>query len=277
MTIQLTTAHILAVAPSNPQPSEVVAALLPVLERYHINQTPERLGMFLAQWAHESNFVCQSENLNYRADRLVAVWPNRFPSLAAARPYAHNPQALANKVYNGRMGNREGTDDGWNFRGKGWPQLTGRANYERFSQLTGLDLVGNPSLIMTPAGSAAVCGAFWDAAGCNELADRGDMVSITQKINGGQNGFADRLARYRTVIKLLRAAPNVAAAPRPAPVAPPPMDIHTAVPAQSAPRVLLSQAGDEFQDITGKRVTVTDAKQVVINATNPEKIQVRLD
>lgn len=270
MTVKLTTDHILAVAPGNPNPDEVVAALLPVLDRYQINQTPERLGMFLAQWAHESNFICQSENLNYSAKRLVEVWPRRFSSLAAAAPYGNNPQALANKVYNGRMGNREGSSDGWNYRGKGWPQLTGRDNYEHFGHSTGLDLVGNPSLLMTPAGSAAVCGAFWYEAGCNDLADRGDMVSITQKINGGQNGFDDRLARYRKVIGLLRGQAQAS------PAVPAPIDVHFDA-AQDSPRVVLSQGGQPFQDISGARVEIKNAGSVVINATDPAKIQVRVD
>ncbi|MVN88973.1 glycoside hydrolase family 19 protein [Deinococcus sp. HMF7620] len=210
MNLILTPEHIRAVA-TNPAPNGVVHALAPVIRRFDIDQTPERLGMFLAQWGHESNFVVQSENLNYSAERLCQVWPNRFPNMAAARPYARNPQALANKVYNGRMGNRAGSNDGWTFRGRGWPQLTGRDGYRAYGRLVGLDLEGNPDLLLRPEASAAVCGAFWthkrlrsDPRSANQMADQGDMVSVTLLINGGENGLQDRLARYRRVIPLLR-------------------------------------------------------------------------
>ena len=59
----------------------------------------------------------------------MAVWPSRFKSVEDAMPYTKNPEALANKVYNGRMGNQEGSQDGWKFSGKGFIQLTGRSNF----------------------------------------------------------------------------------------------------------------------------------------------------
>lgn len=204
MTLILTREHILIVAPSQPDPEAVVAALLPVLARYEIDRTPERLGMFLAQWSHESSFVCQAENLNYSAKRLTQVWPSRFPTLASAREYAMNPQALANRVYNGRMGNQIGSDHGWLYRGRGWCQLTGRDAYATYGRQLGLDLVGNPDLLLQDEVSAAVCGLFWSNRGLNRLADQGDFLRVTEAINGGQNGLADRIARYRRVIGPLR-------------------------------------------------------------------------
>lgn len=204
MNLILAPEHIHAVSPNHRDATGVVAALLPVVRRYGIDVTPERLGMFLAQWAHESNFVAQSENLNYSAERLCAVWPGRFPTLASAQPYAGNPQALANRVYNGRMGNRPGSNHGWTYRGRGWPQLTGRDGYRAYGQLVGHDLEGNPNLMLRADVSAAVCGAFWDAKGLNRHADAGDMITVTRAINGGENGLEDRVSRYRRVIPLLR-------------------------------------------------------------------------
>jgi len=217
MTITLTAAHIQAVAPSHLGPTSVVAVLRSVLEQYQIDQTPERLGMFLAEWAHESNFISVRENMNYRdAQHIFDTFSNRgrrFQNKAQCVPLVNNPQALANAVYNGRMGNRPGSNDGWLYRGGGWPQLTGRDAYAGYGSRLGLDLLGNPSLILKPEVSAAVCGLFWSDRGLNRFADAGDLVSVTQKINGGQNGADDRLARYRAVIPLLRAQ---VAAPAPA-------------------------------------------------------------
>ena len=96
--------------------------------KYDIS-TPLRQAAFIGQCAHESNnFKTLEENLNYRPETLMKVWPSRFPDLATADKYAHNPQALANKVYAGRLGNNQ-ENDGWNFHGRGLIQLTGRENY----------------------------------------------------------------------------------------------------------------------------------------------------
>lgn len=205
MRLILSAAHILLVAPGHRDPGDVVAALTPVLARHEIDATPERLGMFLAQWAHESSFICQAENLNYsRAGRICSTWPTRFPTLASAGPYVMNPRGLANRVYNGRMGNSPGSDDGWIFRGRGWCQLTGRDAYRTYGRLLALDLERDPDLLLRPEVSAAVCGLFWANRGLNRHADAGDMLTVTQAINGGQIGLADRLDRYRRVVGPLR-------------------------------------------------------------------------
>ena len=91
------------------------------------------LAAILSEAYHETGAAMQpvSENLNYSAQRLTQVWPKRFPTLSAAKPYANNPQRLANKVYGGRLGNN-GPDDGWLYRGRGLAQITGKANYAKF-------------------------------------------------------------------------------------------------------------------------------------------------
>ncbi|WP_054312289.1 hypothetical protein [Mesorhizobium sp. 1M-11] len=87
-----------------------------------------------------------NEGLSYSsATRIREVWPKRFSSIAAAIPYVRNPQGLANRVYAGRMGNGdEASGDGWRYRGRALPQLTGRENYEKASKLVGVDLVSDP-------------------------------------------------------------------------------------------------------------------------------------
>ena len=108
-----------------------------------------KLAYILATGFHEAKFKPVRENMNYTAARICEVWPSRFMTLAAAQPYADNPQALANKVYGGRLGNNK-DNDGWLYRGGGWPQLTGKANYAKF----GLDK--DPDRILEPKVSAWV-------------------------------------------------------------------------------------------------------------------------
>jgi putative chitinase len=134
------------------------------------------------------------ENLNYSAERLVAVWPSRFPTKAAAEPYARQPDKLANKVYANRLGNgNEASGDGWRYRGRGPIQLTGKANYEKCGAGIGEDLVRFPCLLLTPSVGLASAGWFWHTRGCNRLADEDDHRAITRIINGGQLGLDDRI------------------------------------------------------------------------------------
>lgn len=156
-------------------------------------ETPLRISHWLAQFAHESGgFKRFEEDLRYTAGRLCAVWPSRFPSLAAAQPFANNPEALANKVYGGRMGNEQ-PGDGWLFRGRG-PQLTGRDNYTACASRTGLDLINHPDLAAKPENFVHIACDFWAQNCCNALADQDDIRAITAVINGGLTGLAERSA-----------------------------------------------------------------------------------
>lgn len=120
-----------------------------ILDAAHPAGLPlKHLAYALATAYHESNSKMQpvNENLNYTSSaRIRAVWPKRFTNGAAAIPYVRNPQGLANHVYAGRMGNGdEASGDGWRYRGRALPQLTGRENYEKASKLVGVDLVSDP-------------------------------------------------------------------------------------------------------------------------------------
>jgi putative chitinase len=155
--------------------------------------TANRVAMFCAQITYESMRLSRvEENLNYTTpQRLMAVWPSRFPNLPSAAPYVRNPRALANKVYNGRMGNVLGSDDGWNYRGRGLKQLTGKDNYTWMSDETGIDFVTAPDLVSEPHYAAMTAVHFWTRIDGNSFADAGDFRDLTIAINGGLIGYED--------------------------------------------------------------------------------------
>lgn len=165
--------------------------------------TPLRLAHFLGQLHEETGgFTVFVENLNYRPETCMRVWPARFPTLASTAGFAHNPEALANKVYAGRMGNTQ-PGDGWRFIGRGGLQITGRDNYARFGHELGLDLVGHPDLAADSTVWPRVAAAFWADARLNELADKDDIESITRRVNGGLTNLAERktqVARAKAIL-----------------------------------------------------------------------------
>jgi putative chitinase len=180
-------------------------------ERYAIN-TPLRVAAWLATIGHESmDLTALEENLNYSADGLARVWPGRFrgddgkPN-AKALALARHPVEIANEVYNGRMGNRPGTSDGFDFRGRGPIMITGRDYYFRAGEGTGYALQASPDLVLEPMVGALVAGWVWGAdKRCNPLADSQDFENCTRRINGGTVGMEDRLARYARAKRTLAA------------------------------------------------------------------------
>lgn len=165
--------------------------------------TARRIAHWLGQLDVESGgFTRFEEALGYSAERLVQVWPKRFPNLIAATPYAHNPEKLAERTYGGRMGNTE-PGDGWRFRGRGLLQLTGRDSYSRYGAILELDLIGHPDLAAQPVNACRIAGAYWSAHGLNDLADVDDIEGITRAINGGLTGLAERkaaVARAKSIL-----------------------------------------------------------------------------
>ena len=121
-----------------------------VFAKYGINSNL-LIAHVMAQISHECGAGMEVvENLNYSAVRMMQVWPSRFPRIQDAEPFAHNPPLLANRVYDGRMGNAVGSNDGWNFRGRGATQTTGREGYTLLAKKVGLPLVTNPDLVNSP-------------------------------------------------------------------------------------------------------------------------------
>jgi putative chitinase len=174
-----------------------------VFTKYGIT-SPLLIAHVMAQISHECGAGHDVvENLSYTAGRMTQVWPSRFPTVASAEPYAHNPRALANKVYNGRMGNAPGSDDGWNFRGRGASQTTGRDEYQRLGKLVGLDLVNHPDLLTDP-NHFLECGvANFILCGCLPYAKADDVLNVTKRLNGGTVGLAQRqawLAKWKAAL-----------------------------------------------------------------------------
>jgi putative chitinase len=165
---------------------------------------PQRLAHFLAQVCHETGGLrILVENLHYTtAARLVQVWPRRFLTRAAALPYVGKPEALAEHVYGGRMGN-DAPGDGWRYRGRGLLQLTGRDAYALIGTDVGVDLVAHPEQVVSAEHALAVAVALWKWKRCDAPADADDIVKVTRLINGGTTGLSDRrewLAKAKAVL-----------------------------------------------------------------------------
>jgi putative chitinase len=198
-----------------------------VFQRYGIT-SPLLVAHVMAQISHECGAGHDVvENLNYTAGRMMQVWPSRFPTMAMAAPYAGNPRALANKVYNGRMGNAPGSDDGWKFRGRGAAQTTGREGYARLAKATGLDLVNHPDLVNDPARFLECGVADFVLCGCLPFARADDVLNVTRRLNGGTVGLAQRqawLAKWKAALGTapIVLAPAPASARKATPVVPPP-------------------------------------------------------
>lgn len=167
--------------------SEVFARLV---HEDTFNLGDAELDDFLGQILHESGGLTQfTENLHYSAERLCQVWPKRFPTLADARPFAYNPEALANRVYGGRMGNTA-PGDGWKYRARSPIGITGKHNYAHVGDLMGQDLVNQPELLEQPHFALEACILWWEDTITDDLI--GDLEKQTARINGGLIGLADR-------------------------------------------------------------------------------------
>jgi putative chitinase len=179
-----------------------VEPLNDVMEFYEINN-PKRISMFLAQVGHESGGLRTiKENLNYSADGLKRVFPKYFRDVNPA-DYAKKPEKIANRVYGGRMGNGpESTGDGYRYCGRGLIQLTGKSNYEAFAADMGWPLAEATEWLSTEEGAAWSAGWFWDSRELNQWADKGDILTVTKKINGGTIGLEDRKSHYEAALEI---------------------------------------------------------------------------
>lgn len=160
---------------AGPRASVFLPYLNAAMAEYGID-TPERQAAFLAQIAHESGSLRYVKEL------------------------------ASGGAYEGRadLGNFE-PGDGIRYKGRGLIQITGRANYAACGDALGIECVERPELLESPEYACRSAGWFWQTKGLNELADRGDFVRITKRINGGTNGLMDRQEHWDRARRVLNA------------------------------------------------------------------------
>ena len=174
----ITTQQLLQILPNAGQVAGVFVPVLNTAMNHYQIVGLKRVSAFIAQIGHESG------QLKY----VREIWG---PTKAQAK-------------YEGRadLGNTV-AGDGSKYRGRGLIQITGRANYAECGEALGLDLINRPELLEKPQHACMSAAWFWASRGLNALADGGSFSKITGRINGGQNGAADRQALYDRALKVL--------------------------------------------------------------------------
>jgi putative chitinase len=204
--MQITRDELEQIIPGNPHLDNWLECLNTILPEYEID-SPERVAAFLAQCAHESaSFTAIKENLNYKAESLMKVFPKYFPNQELAEQYAHNQEAIANRVYGNRMGNGdEHSGDGYAYCGRGLIQLTGHDNYKAFADSLSSSMEEIVEFLQTFEGCVQSACWFWETNDLNTLADSGDIKAMTKRINGGYIGLEDRVKHYEHALEVLGA------------------------------------------------------------------------
>ena len=180
--MQLTEAQLLRILPNaRPVAGVFVPALNRAMARFKID-SPVRAAAFLAQIGHESG------QFRYVRELGSDQYLSKYDTGSLAKRLGNTPEA---------------DGDGQKYRGRGLIQITGRANYTTCGEALALDLVNHPELLEKPQHACMSAAWFWASGGLNTLADAGQFDKITQRINGGQNGAADRQALYARALKVL--------------------------------------------------------------------------
>lgn len=174
--MQITLEQLLAVMPNakaKGRGAQFLAGINATLLEFDIS-TPKRVAAFLAQVGHESG-------------QLVYV-----------------KELASGKAYEGRkdLGNTS-PGDGVKYKGRGLIQITGKVNYIALSLALNIDCISKPEVLEQPMNACRSAGWFWKSKNLNALADAGDFITLTKRINGGTNGLADRQALYAVAKKVL--------------------------------------------------------------------------
>lgn len=172
--------------------------------------TDHEIARILAQIAVESsqlNFL--EERLRYSAQRIVDVWPKRFPAgIKDAQTCAWNPTRLANRVYAKRLGNGpEECGDGYRFRGRGLIQITGRDNYKEIGKMLGLDLVQFPDALLERRHAAMAVGAYWTSR-VTKPTQPPSIEADTKAVTGGDIALEERRKFYVKALKVMSLVSN---------------------------------------------------------------------
>jgi putative chitinase len=205
--MELTKQQLQQLIPKNPYVDHWYDALSILLPDYEIN-TPQRIAAFIAQCSHESaGFTALKENLNYKPATLRKLFGKYFPTDALAEEYCAKPnkqEAIANRIYASRMGNGdESSGDGYKYCGRGLIQLTGKSNYQAFADSLEISPEEASQYLATFEGAAQSACWFWENNNLNQWADKGDIVTLTKRINGGTIGLEDRIKHYEHALHVL--------------------------------------------------------------------------
>ena len=168
-----------------PNAGQTAGVFVPVLNtamvRFQIVGT-KRIAAFIAQIGHESG------QFRYVRELGNDQYLSKYDTGSLAKRLGNTPEA---------------DGDGQKYRGRGLIQITGRANYMTCGEALALDLINQPELLEKPQHACMSAAWFWASRGLNTLADAGQFDTITRRINGGQNGAADRQALYARALKVL--------------------------------------------------------------------------
>ncbi len=195
----LTAEDIKKIAPK--APDAFVQAFLEAEDEFEaagIN-TRMRMAHFMAQVMTETGGLRRiDENMNYSEKALLSVFSRKTVSRADAKRIARKPKLVANWVYGHRLGNRgRDTDDGWNYRGSGFIQLTGRDNFRRRGQEIGIPLEDNPELARQAKEGLTAAIAYWTSANINPAADRNDREQVRRLVNGpAKHGLSQAIGHF---------------------------------------------------------------------------------
>lgn len=168
-----------------PNAGQFAGVFVPVLNtamvRYQIIG-PQRTAAFIAQIGHESG------QLRYVRELGGNHYLSKYDTGSLAQRLGNTPEA---------------DGDGQKYRGRGLIQITGRTNYQACGEALGIDLLNHPELLEQPQYACLSAAWYWTTNGLNTLADAGHFDTITRRINGGQNGAAERKALYARALKVL--------------------------------------------------------------------------
>jgi putative chitinase len=177
-------------------------ALLDAAVEFHITNDYE-IAVFLTAVLQESNFLSeQTENLDYSAQRLIALWPAQINTMETARTVEHKPEQIGNLVYGGKKGNKD-PGDGYKYRGRGFLGITGREFYRLLDQKLGLgsQLENNPDVLLQDRSlNARAAAAFYIQSGAQGPASIGDLSGAWRRLFGGSAGLNTANTIYDRIV-----------------------------------------------------------------------------